>query len=201
MLTALLVLQLFAPDWEAIYAKLEPSLVPVGFYRQFDEFVPICTGVVVAPLRVVTEEHCLKELPQVFVSGLPARIIKEQNQAVLLGLDPPQPSSWRPIRVASARPRIGSPVMAIGYGFGTPQLIITIGHTATKASLPGFPEHESDDVWFDLNAIGGMSGGPIVNAQGEVVSLTRGVMADGVPSPNSLTYGASTSSLIRLTKF
>ncbi len=192
----------WAQDWPAVIAKAKQAIVPVLVEPQAT--VPpelICTGVVVAPLRVVTEQHCLihdDDEHRPWVGPFAGRVINRQGQVLLIALDQMDPA-WRPLTLTDRRPMLGEPVAALGYAFATSTLFVTIGTVATEVTPQiGEADHPNDELWFNLQLIGGMSGGAIVNAKGQLVSLSRGIRSDGWGSPNSLAYGAGWSSLYRL---
>lgn len=191
----------WAQDWPVIIKETRASVVPVLIVVPPSAPELVCTGVVVAPMRVVTERHCLQhdhDEHQFLVGQFGGRVIKEQGQVLLIALDRMDPL-WRPLALADQRPKSGEAVVALGYAFGATTVFATLGTVATDTTPSlGEADHPSDELWFDLQLIGGMSGGAIVNGRGQLVSLNRGIRSDGWGSPNSLAYGAGWSSLYRL---
>ena len=80
------------------------------------------------------------------------------------------------ITIASTGPLAGAEVAAIGYGFGIEEFAVQFGHIAQPLN------RETKAMWVDLTALMGDSGGPIVNAQGELIGITSRIYAGGMLS-------------------
>jgi S1-C subfamily serine protease len=75
------------------------------------------------------------------------------------------------IKLAKADPEIGIAVASLGYGFGLEQPMFRIGNVS-HARIE-IEELSGPFVMIDANYIGGQSGGPVVNVNGELVSIVQ----------------------------
>ena len=117
-----------------------------------------------------------KEVYVAFADGnqVPARIVGFDANAdvALLRIDPTG-LTLRPLRLGTARDlRVGSPVAAIGSPFGEPQSLSVGVVSATDRSIKSLTGFEiAGAIQTDAAINRGNSGGPLVNARGEVLGI------------------------------
>ncbi len=144
-------------------------------------FVVSGSGEVATNAHVVTEGEGrairkAKEVYVVFADGnqVEARIVGFDANAdvALLKLDPAG-LRLRPLRLGTARDlRVGSPVAAIGSPFGEPQSLSVGVVSATDRSITSLTGFEiSGAIQTDAAINRGNSGGPLVNAKGDVLGI------------------------------
>lgn len=138
------------------------SLVAVTHPAE-DDKTYICTGAVIDSARgwILTAAHCLGD--DLEVNDIPAQVVTTDGELaivkvpVLLG---------PPIKIAKDVDLLDE-VEAIGYGLGH----LTVLDRRISAII-------NNEVELDGTAVPGMSGGPIVNADGELVGIMQ--RGDGV---------------------
>lgn len=81
----------------------------------------------------------------------------------------------RPLPLADELPKIGSPVMVLGFPGGR-------NYSITEGKFLGLEVDGNCRIKISANAIPGFSGGPILNSKGEVIGMTVTVLADGSAS-------------------
>ncbi len=144
-------------------------------------FVVSGEGEVATNAHVVTEGEGraiskAKEVYVAFADGnqVPAQIVGYDANAdiALLKIDPAG-LTLRPLRLGTARDlRVGSPVAAIGSPFGEPQSLSIGVVSATDRSIKSLTGFEiAGAIQTDAAINRGNSGGPLVNAAGEVVGV------------------------------
>ncbi len=117
-----------------------------------------------------------KEVYVAFADGnqVPARIVGFDPNAdiALLRIDPGG-LTLRPLRLGTARDlRVGSPVAAIGSPFGEPQSLSVGVVSATDRSIRSLTGFDvAGAIQTDAAINRGNSGGPLVNAKGEVLGI------------------------------
>lgn len=139
----------------------------------------------------LTASHCL-EPAGMYIRGKLAKEVKVDLNMDLLIL---QSEVKAPaLKLASTRPNEGDVIVSVGYPQWSEKLVVFWGRVVyPNASLsadlnPGMVGHEGGGP--------GMSGGPIVNEKGKVVSVLLG----GAPMPSLLVFGPSWSDVVRFTR-
>lgn len=183
------------------YEKIRPAVVQVrgvGSGLEPDEIDRngIGTGVVVVDSGVIlTNLHVVagaKRVRVVFADGAEsdAAVIGTQPESDLAVLQASTlPDDLVPATLGSARNLgVGDPVIAVGFPFG-------IGPSTTAGVISGLNrEYRSPEgtrilsklIQFDAAANPGSSGGPLVNAQGEVVGIVTAILN---PTPQRVFIG------------
>ena len=139
-------------------------------------------GEIATNAHVVTqgEGKAIKKASQVYVkfaddNQVPAKIIGFDPNAdiALLRLEDPKGLTLRPIELGQSNDvRVGAPVVAIGSPFGEEQsLSVGVVSATDRAidSLTGFQTLGAVQTDAAINQ--GNSGGPLINAQGEVIGI------------------------------
>jgi S1-C subfamily serine protease len=138
-------------------------------------------GEIATNAHVVTEGEgrAIRKAREVYVAfadgnQVPARIVGFDANAdvALLKIDPAG-LTLRPLRLGTARDlRVGSPVAAIGSPFGEPQSLSVGVVSATDRSIKSLTGFEiAGAIQTDAAINRGNSGGPLVNAAGEVLGI------------------------------
>jgi S1-C subfamily serine protease len=177
--TVALVSLLAAPalaQWQPLAAQVEKSIVTIG---QTDTH---CTGFVINDQAkskdenkkdvdyILTADHC--DTKDLLADNTPARVIYKDAKKDLLVLE--VDDTERPaLKLAKEDPKIGDEVASYGYGFALERPMFRVTHIADdKTYIPeegiGGPFIVTDAVF-----VGGQSGGPVVNTQGEVVMIVQ----------------------------
>lgn len=162
------VVPAWANEWTAALEKLKQSVVALTMKDG-----GWCTAWVVDGTKnlVITAYHCKGE--EMMVDGMPAFLVKQDVKRDLLVLRVPDLD--RPaLVVAPGDPAPGDHAMAYGFGYGLETANpreVQIGDVNTDVEEKGWPGPLiSTNITFEP----GMSGGPVVNLQGEVVMLVKG---------------------------
>jgi hypothetical protein len=117
------------------------------------------------------------------LGGAVLREVKVDDDADLrLLAGPPAPA----LRIASEDATPGEPVTLYGWTDGyvettsphNPSPLIMFGHTSTRRVLMTIEDDSTPKIrnLFDAGAGPGMSGGPIVNARGEIVGVVEAIL-------------------------
>lgn len=189
-----------APSVESVaFEKIRPSVVSVrrleaveddsasaGGEERFDFSQGLGTGVVIVDDgTILTNLHVVagaERIGVIFADGTesPAYVVStqpEQDLAVIRAVN--IPDDLIPATLASTRGlRVGDRVVAVGFPFG-------IGPSASAGVISGLgreyrtPEGErvlSDLIQFDAAVNPGNSGGPLVNADGDVIGIVTAIL-------------------------
>lgn len=147
-------------QWGKVYEKLRESTVEVGAH---------CSGFVVAEDHVATAAHCDLEAPEpLYVDTLRAIVVmKDVKRDVMLvkvtGLKKP------PVVLALKDPAVGDQIASLGFGYGFKEAMFRMSYIATaRANVDS-----NQLVLTDTGFVPGQSGGPVVNAAGEVVMIVQ----------------------------
>jgi S1-C subfamily serine protease len=144
-------------------------------------FVVSGRGEIATNAHVVTEGEgrSIRKAKEVYVAfadanQVPAKIVGYDPNAdvALLKIDPAG-LTLRPLRLGTVRDlRVGSPVAAIGSPFGEPQSLSVGVVSATDRSIKSLTGFEiAGAIQTDAAINRGNSGGPLVNAKGQVLGI------------------------------
>lgn len=156
-----------APNWVSVASYVDHATYRLS-YPTDDGGAYVCTGFVIDQPRgyVLTAAHCLGEgLSADAWPAFPVWEDKEVDLAVIALTRAAKPA----LKPVKADPRMGQPVLAFGYGYGEHSPIVREGIVANpEMNITGLKK-----TWlvFSGGAIGGMSGGPIVDGNGKVLSI------------------------------
>lgn len=131
-----------------------------------------CTAFVIRESRILTANHCTHDATSFMADGKPATIISQDEffDLALLKVETTRPA----LRLRTTAMYRGDHVTALGYGGGRDFIL----------QMPGvyaMPSIVMDDTFapcdvFSYQGIPGMSGGPVVDDEGRLVSVvSRGL--------------------------
>lgn len=167
-------LALSASDWSSVADKVAKSAV---FVESTDG---TCTGSVINSAArdkgsrdfILTAAHCYGD--KQFADHVPATVVYKDEKAnrdvmVLEVEDTGRPA----LKLAAKNPERGSDVASYGFGFGMADAMFRQANVSSTSYF--IPEDGIGGPFVMINAgfIGGQSGGPIVNAQGEIVMIVQ----------------------------
>lgn len=134
-----------------------------------------CTAVAIRPDVMLTASHCflmIKDATDWFVGEHRVFPVEVDTSSEGLAVVRADRAILRPMSLGR-KPRLGDEVLITGFGVNSPELFVFPGvvwsHTMKD---PG--DGKGPFMWLSFDAIEGMSGGPIVNRRGELVSLVIG---------------------------
>jgi S1-C subfamily serine protease len=156
-------------DWSATAKKVSQSIV----YVENEE--GSCTGFVINSAAkgdtdlILTAAHC--DGKGLFADHETAKVIWKHTKADLMVLE--VADTGRPaIRLADKNPSTGDEIASYGYGMALERPMFRTAHVsddrAEFSDVTGGPF-----VMIDAAYVGGQSGGPVINAAGEIVSIVQ----------------------------
>ena len=170
--TTLFIPVLHASDWSDVVKQVEKSVVwaQVGDHGG-------CTAFIINQEKhyLLTASHCKPEShdSQLWVDGVSTRIVFLDPKRDLMVLEAKDIDPTKPaLKLAAKNPVIGQEVMSIGYGFALERPFFRQAHIQDdKMALSGV--EGGPFVSTDSPFVGGQSGGPVVNSNGEVVLIVQ----------------------------
>jgi hypothetical protein len=169
VLATILLSTLALTDWTATAKKANESIVYV------ESESSKCTGFVIHAAwkgdtdLILTCQHC--DGKSLFADYVTARIVYKHAKADLLILE--VADTGRPaLTLAQKNPAIGEEVGSYGFGYALERPMFRLAHVSDdKAELPDVDG--GPFVMIDAGYVPGQSGGAVVNAAGEVVSIVQ----------------------------
>lgn len=174
----------FGQDWSPIFTKVEHSLVIVTNEEGF------CTGFVINAAKgtILTAAHCIGGEEK--ADGQEAEILKvdKDNDLAVLRIEDCKKPPLLP-RIKPVEP--GLAVASLGYAYRLPHPVFRTGYVSYGPAL--LPDFKGEAVMIDYTPLKGMSGGPVIDGEGNVVSITQ--IGDGMSG-----LGRSINQIWSLTK-
>lgn len=168
-------LRTFAADWTSVVDRVAKSIVLVENDRG------LCTGIVINSAYkddkdtyslILTAAHCYGE--HLYADQEPARVKWKDEKKDLLVLQISE--SGKPaLMLAKDDPKRGSELASLGFGYGTvmDQAMFRIAHVSAVNLFVAADGIGGPLIATDATFVGGQSGGPCVNTDGEVVMIVQ----------------------------
>lgn len=131
----------------------------------------VCTGFLVSPDLVLTVSHCVDASAMLAVDGYPGTTVRVDPYYDLAAVKY-LPAVWRPeLRFSDIPVRRGEALVGIGYALGQTQLLVRPVHAALPHA--SISPNNPPGLYVQPQWAHGMSGGPVLNAAGRVVSIIQ----------------------------
>jgi S1-C subfamily serine protease len=143
-----------------------------------------CTGFVVAPKIIQTAKHCIGDA--MTADGYAVTVLKTSDDTMDLALIFAD-TNKTPLVMVDEKLQRDTPVYGIGYAFGWDQLTV-LNDTVEFDHYTPDPNVMTAGLFVIGGYIPGMSGGPVVDENGNVVGIIQ-------QSVDKVGYGVETSTL------
>lgn len=163
------VLPIHAADpWPAVVKHVESAVVSV------ENTEGSCTGFVIDTARkyVLTAAHC--DGKELYADRVAAEVVSKDTHKDLLVLSVKELDPHRTaLKLAPKNPDVMEQVVSIGYGYALERMFYRSARITDNAVM--IPEGGVGGPYIGTDApyIGGMSGGPVINVAGAVVSIVQ----------------------------
>lgn len=157
-------------DWTTVANQTLKSIV----YIETEEGT--CTGFVIneAKRYVLTANHCDNPKGKVWLDRVEGKIVSKDVKKDLAVYEVKELDESRPaLKLATTEPEIGQEVLSAGFGMGLERPLVRkamISDTALNIPSDGIG---GPFIALDAALVGGQSGGPVVNSNGEVVMIVQ----------------------------
>ena len=161
-----LATSVFASQWAAIAEKLDESVVYIESKQGS------CTGFVIDNERdyVLTAAHC--DGLELYVDQTPAKVVSKDAKKDLLVLyvkDIDRPA----LKLANKDPKRGEELASFGFGYGLERPLMRVSHVSDDKTYIAEEGIGGPLLVVDTSFVPGQSGGPVVNALGEVSMIVQ----------------------------
>jgi S1-C subfamily serine protease len=162
-------------DWGVLVKELTKSVVTI----ERDDNGTSCTGFIINSKAkdkdnhdvdyVLTASHC--EAGKLWADQSLATVIAKNKDKDLLVLS--IEDSDRPaLKLAKDNPTVGQEAASFGYGYGLEKPLFRLTHISAETYIP-YDGIGGPLFFTDATFVGGQSGGPVINADGEVVMMVQ----------------------------
>jgi S1-C subfamily serine protease len=188
------------PDVAAIAAKVDPAIVDVNATLDYGQGRAAGTGMILTPSgEVLTNNHVVDGATSIRVTVAGTG---PTYRAVVVGVDPTADVALLRIEGAPRLPTVtlgnsstvtvGEPVVAIGNALGlsgpptvTEGTVTALDRSITAGDPIGGAEHLTGLIQADAPLSPGNSGGPLLDASGQVIGMNTAAYAGGSTGPAS----------------
>ena len=159
-----------------LYRESEQSVFLIYVNDSGGQPLAFGSGFLVAPRRIVTNEHVINGGTPVLAVGpvrLPLKVLRVDhvNDLALLEVDTPLTSA--PLKIQNGQVAPGEAIFALGNPEG-------LEKTISQGIISGIRDRNARELLQITSPIShGSSGGPILNSRGEVVGVAVGMLVDG----------------------
>ena len=174
MVKSLVLVLSLSADWAMVADKIAKSVVYI------ETTSGSCTGYVVNADAtnkdkedvdyILTAAHC--DGPELYADQTVAHVLWKDTKKDLMVLE--VANLDRPaLKIAKDNPKIGDEVASYGYGWGLERPMFRTAHVSDDKTY--IPEQGIGGPFIVIDAqfVSGQSGGPVINAAGEVVSIVQ----------------------------
>lgn len=166
--TLAISVSVYAAEWTSVAKGVRESIVEIAIGSE-----GACTGFVIDAEKgyVLTAAHCdnpNESGKELFADLRPARVVAKDDKRDLMVLqiaDNDRPA----LKLAKNDPKIGDEVASYGYGYALEEPLFRVAHISAQDIAVERARYIAVDVTF----VSGQSGGPVVNALGEVVMIVQ----------------------------
>ncbi len=177
-----------AQDWIRVLERARESVVSLNYPAAPNA---TCTGFIFGRQRqyVVTARHCVVEDGKAYETRVGDRVLSivkdyQPEELFLLRLAPGLAFQTAALQLGD-RPKVGQEVAALGF-FGSIPGIATATFLTVSVASQSFHSAGPPNILFSGHVMRGMSGGPILDRAGRVVSL---VVCNGIADSSGLACG------------
>lgn len=172
LLCTLLCTLAFAQSWPV--AKLRQSVTPI--YGNGPENNVFCTAAAISPTKLLTASHCVLlvgGLDEWYTELVDIRLVEvDKSLDGLAVFESDVPHELKPLSLGK-EPQLGDEVLLMGYGGQAPEAFALPGIVWSTTMLQP-ATNTGPFLWVSRIATEGMSGGPVVDRKGKLVSVVIG---------------------------
>lgn len=143
------------------------------FAKKGAEFVNICTAGAINRTEHywITAAHCVTDIGEEgrFIENSPAKVIEADFVADIAVIQVLNYTAGHGLRLQQRIPVWLQEILIAGYPFGLDYVFVTRGHIANPQAMLGGQEF----MIFNAAAAPGNSGSPVMNTEGEVLSILQ----------------------------
>jgi S1-C subfamily serine protease len=168
-----------AQDVVAVSQRASPAVVVLRTYSSDGRASGLGSGFFLSDGRIVTNTHVLEGAARVEVFDISNRLLgsvpyaEALSSSVDLALLPRVAAPDHGLSIAVALPQVGEPVVVIGAPQG-------LSHTVSTGIVSAIRENDGKTLLQITAPIsGGSSGGPVLNASGEVIGVSVSYLTEG----------------------